>query len=355
MGENGDPLRIAMISYYLPTGSKIGVGDQVDALARAMIERGHHVDVISECPPSSDAPYRTVQLKLTGSLRTFRFATELRKIDFAGYDVIHAHGDDYWLWKRRAGAHIRTLHGSNLSEALHIRGVKERTRMCLLGLSEVLASVVADSAVVVSPGTRRWTPWVRRVIPNGVDLRHFRPDAAARVNYPVILFVGTWGGRKRGGELAAAFAREVRPRLADAELWMVTRDAPPDLPAGVRVLGRVSDERLRELYRQAWVFCLPSSYEGFGIPYIEAMASGTPVVATPKVGSRYVLEEGSGVLEKLDQLGPCLAALLDDLPRRQALAAAGLNRARSFSLESVTTQYQTLYREIIQHKGAQIK
>ena len=65
---------------------------------------------------------------------------------------------------------------------------------------------------------------------------------------------------------------------------MVTQDAPADPGAGITVLGRLDDEELAREYRAAWVFCLPSSYEGFGIPYAEAMASGTPVVATPNPG-----------------------------------------------------------------------
>ena len=51
------PLRIAMISYYLPSGSKIGVGYQVHALADELVRRGHHVDVFSECPPVPGARY----------------------------------------------------------------------------------------------------------------------------------------------------------------------------------------------------------------------------------------------------------------------------------------------------------
>ena len=58
---------------------------------------------------------------------------------------------------------------------------------------------------------------------------------------------------------------------------MVTQDAPPDPGPGVRVLGRLGAEALADAYRRAWVFCLPSDYEGFGIPYAEALASGTPV------------------------------------------------------------------------------
>ena len=102
------PLRIAMISYYLPSGSKIGVGYQVHELATELVRRGHTVDVISECPPVPDATYGHHRVVLSGSMRTFRFATQLRRVDLSGYDVLHAHGDDYWMWRRRVPRHVRT-------------------------------------------------------------------------------------------------------------------------------------------------------------------------------------------------------------------------------------------------------
>ncbi|GAA4836858.1 hypothetical protein GCM10023221_12660 [Luteimicrobium xylanilyticum] len=339
------PLKIAMISYYLPSGSKMGIGYQVHALATELTRRGHHVDVFSDCPPVDGATYRHRHIEMTGSARTFRFALALRRIDFSSYDVIHAHGDDYWMWRRRVPRHVRTLHGSCFEEARTIKGVREKARMVLLGLSEVLASVVADRTVVVSPATRRWYPWVHDVVPNGVDLTRFTPADGARADHPVVLFVGTWGGRKRGAELAAQFRDVVRPALPDAELWMVTRDAPVDPGDGVRVLGEVSDSELADAYRQAWVFCLPSDYEGFGIPYIEAMASGVPVVATPNPGARYVTDEGrAGVLADLPTVGAALAALLGDDRERPRLRVAGLARAEEFALSSVVQQYESIYR-----------
>jgi len=339
------PLRIAMISYYLPSGSKIGVGYQVHELATELVRRGHAVDVFSECPPVPGAVYGHRRIVLSGSLRTFRFATHLRRVDFSSYDVLHAHGDDYWLWRRRVPRHVRTLHGSCFEEALRIKGFKERARMILLGFSELLASLVADETVTVSPGTRRWTPWVRGVIPNGVDTRRFRPRPEKRSEQPVLLFVGTWGGRKRGGELVRAFTDAVRPVMTEAELWMVTQDAPEDPGSGVRVLGRLSDEELTETYSRAWVFCLPSAYEGFGIPYVEAMASGLPVVATPNVGSRYVTREGNdGILCEVDELGGTLVDLMRDEVRMRELGDAGVKRAMAFSLDAVVSQYEALYR-----------
>lgn len=341
----GRRLRIAMISYYLPSGSKIGVGYQAHELANEFARRGHTVDMYSECPPMEGARYGHYRINLSGPLRTFRFATHLRKVDFSGYDVIHAHGDDYWMWRPRVPVHVRTLHGSCFEEALRIKGVKEKTRMVLLGLSEVLASVVADVTVAVSPATLRWTPWVRTVIPNGIDTTRFHPRPAAKSDHPTVLFVGTWGGRKRGSELARIFSEEVRPAVPDAELLMVTRDAPDNPGDGVRVLGRLSDAELEQAYATAWAFCLPSSYEGFGIPYVEAMASGLPVVSVPNIGARYVTADGEfGVLAEMDGLGAALRRVLTDPDELDALSKAGLRRSRDFSLTRVADAYERVYR-----------
>lgn len=335
-----------MISYYLPSESKIGVGYQVHALADELVRRGHVVDVFSPCRPVPGARYGHVHVPLRGSLRTFRFAFEMRRRDLTSYDVLHAHGEDYWMWRRRVPMHVRTLHGSCFEEALRIRGAKEKARMVLLGLTEVLASVVADRTVLISPQTRRWTPWVSTVIPNGVDTAHFapRPGVGKRCE-PTVLFVGTWRGRKRGAELASLFADQVREKVPNARLRMVTQDAPRPLPDGVVALGRLDDETLADEYRRAWVFCLPSSYEGFGIPYAEAMAAGLPVVATPNVGARYVTDEGRyGALAELEHLAEPLIALLSDEHQRSRQSVASLERAGEFDLKRVADDYERVYR-----------
>lgn len=337
-------MRIAMISYYLPSGSKIGVGFQAHELANALVRRGHEVDMFSECAPVEGARYGHRQVHLTGSLRTFRFAWALRRLDFGGYDVIHAHGDDYWLWRRRARVHVRTMHGSSFEEAGRVPGLWEKLRMLLLGFSEVLATLVADATVAVSPATRRWTPWVRQVIPNGVDTDRFRPDPSKTADVPTVLFVGTWRNRKRGRDLAEAFQRDVLPVLPDARLEMVCRDAPADPGPGIVVLGELSDAQIVDAYQRAWVFCLPSDYEGFGIPYAEAMACGLPVVATPNIGARYVTDDGrAGVLTALDGLGTALSSLLLDTQHRADLARLSVQRGEAFAMHRVVAAYEDLY------------
>ena len=299
------PLNIAMISQYLPSESKIGSGYQAHYMANAMRRRGHQVTMFSLCGPSEGALYETSVVP-TNRPRTFRFAWNLRKLDLSRFDILHAHGDDYWLWSAGKPGHVRTMHGSCLAEAIYVPGLINKFRMLLLGLSEVLATVVADHTACVSKNTTAYYPWVKDVVVNGVDLAAFHPSAEQETD-PTILFVGTYGNRKRGHLLAEAFTRIIRPALPTARLWMVCGDAPA--AAGIDVLGHVPLEQLTTLYRRAWVFCLPSSYEGFGVPYVEAMASGTPVVATPNVGAKEVLANGKyGVLVGPRDLGPAIWA-----------------------------------------------
>lgn len=332
--------RLAMISLYLPGGSKIGSGYQAHGMANAFAARGWEVTMYSPCDRPEDAHYDHVKVDTGNSLRTFRFAWELTKVRWSKYDVVHAHGDDYLLWFR-SPVHIRTMHGSCLMEAVHIKGIKERLRMLLLGISEALACGAAHCTAAVSTNTVKSYPWIRKVIPNGVDLEKFKPGGEKAPD-PTILFVGTYKNRKRGALLMDVFQREILPDIPKAKLWMVCNDAP-EAP-GVTVFGRVTEDHLAQLYREAWVFCLPSSYEGFGVPYIEAMASGTSVAATPNPGSIEVLDSGHyGRLVEPESLGTALKELLQNTELRNQLESAGLARADFYSWRRITEQYEVLY------------
>jgi glycosyltransferase involved in cell wall biosynthesis len=341
-GETGS-LRIAMTSYYLPSQDKIGVGWMAHRLGNALIDRGHALTMFSPTSRPEDARYQHQQIPLRGKLRSFRWAWCVARIDPTGFDVLHAHGDDHLVARRSWPAHVRTLHGSCFDEALHIRGPRERLRMFLLGLTEVASAVRTPEVVGVSRNSLRWYPWLHRVIPNGVDTNRFSPGGQ-RDPRPTILFVGTYRRRKRGALLQEIFLDYVRPRVPDAQLWMVCDDAPA--VAGVEVLGRITDEELAERYRRAWVFCLPSTYEGFGVPYIEAMASGLAVVATPNLGAREILDNGRlGVLSSDEGLGRDLVRALIEDQRREQVAQLALREARDrYDWSVVAEAYEELYR-----------
>lgn len=334
-----------MTALYLPSGSKIGAGYAAHRLANATVALGHRVTMFSPCRKTDDAKYEHVMVPLSGRFSTFKWGIEVGRLDFAGFDVYHSHGDNHFRRRRNTPPHVRTLYGSCFSEAWHIKGAKERLRMFLLGLTEIVGTLRADRSVAISHNSRRFLPWISCVIPCGVDLTLFHPGP--KVEDPTIIFVGTYQRRKRGQLLMAAFGEHVLPVIPRARLWMVCSDAPP--APNVEVLDTLTDEALADRYRRAWVFCLPSSYEGFGVPYLEAMASGTPVVATPNPGSREVLQDGMfGTICAPDALGPTLISLLQDDQRRQRQADAGIEHAADFVWPTVAERYDRIYQELVE-------
>jgi phosphatidylinositol alpha-mannosyltransferase len=336
-GRSPRSLSIAMPVLYLPSESKMGVGWTAHRLANELVARGHMVTVFSPCARPADAQYEHVHVQLKGIGRTFRWGFALRRIDFRSYDVLHAHGDDHLVRaSRRPSVHVRTMHGSCFDEAVHIHGLKERLRMILLGLTEVVSAVRTPNVIGVSRSALRFYPWLHRTIPNGVDVDAFRPDGL-REEAPTVLFVGTYGGRKRGAMLMEQFAQSVLPAIPDAQLWMVCSDAP--VARNVHVLGRLSERELIDRYRRARVFCLPSSYEGFGIPYVEALAAGHLVVASKNKGAMELLTgvDGCDLVDDDELAAALVRALRSDLH-------GDPGRADAYSWANVVAAYEEVYR-----------
>jgi glycosyltransferase involved in cell wall biosynthesis len=251
------------------------------------------------------------------------------------------HGDD-WLYVRRSLPTVRTFYGSALDEARTATRWRRRYGQLVFFALELLASRMATTTYGLIPGDGRWYG-TSGSLGCGVDIDG---ATAARSPHPSILFVGTWHGRKRGRLLATAFSEYVRPRLTNAELIMVSDDVPPT--PGVTQVRHPTDAELRELYSQSWVFCLPSAYEGLGIPYLEAMAAGTPVLATHNPGANYLLDGGRyGELVEPSDLGRVLLELLTDSERRDRLSKLGIERATAFSWDNVCETYEAAYRDAI--------
>ena len=103
----------------------------------------------------------------------------------------------------------------------------------------------------------------------------------------------------------------MRPAVPDATLTIV---GPPGRAVkGVEYRTGITMSELAACYRSAWLYASPSRYEGFGLPYVEAMASGIPVVASPNPGSREVLEGGRfGVLASDEEFPTAIVDLLRD-------------------------------------------
>jgi len=338
-------MKIAMTHVDLPNESRGGVAFQAHYLANALVDRGHEVTMFTFSPVYADCRYQVHQYHLLSQwhrLKAFVFATRLASTNFDSFDIIHTHGDNYLLW----GQHpqVRTFHGSAQDEARSAVRLRRRLYQTVLALLEPIGAWIADFNVGVSQATKFRIPAVSQLIPCGVDTRHFSPGT--KTDQPTILFVGTVEGRKRGKFLADIFLKEVRDRFPQAELWMVADN--PIAGEGIINFGKVSLEMLCSLYQRAWLFCLPSTYEGFGVPYLEAMASGTAVIATPNPGAQEVLDRGKyGLIVKDDELGDQINHLLSDEKLRHSYAQKGLQHVQEFSWQQIAMQYETIYTNLL--------
>jgi glycosyltransferase involved in cell wall biosynthesis len=262
-------------------------------------------------------------------------------------DVLHLHGDD-WLMFHRALPTVRTLYGSAGFEARHATSLKRRAFQTVIAGLEYVSARLATLCYGIGPGVPAIYPTVGN-FDMGVDI----PDVVSldREPRPTILFVGTWEGRKRGKMLHRVFLEDVLPRVPEAELWMVSDRCEP--ARGVRCLGSPDDEELVSRYRRAWVLCHPSTYEGFGIPYAEAMANGIPIVSSPNPGAAYVLGEELGAVSIVQDraLGSALVRVLTDAAARRERAEKGRQRVPCFSWNVVVDQHLAAYRSAIAHFG----
>jgi glycosyltransferase involved in cell wall biosynthesis len=179
-----------------------------------------------------------------------------------------------------------------------------------------------------------------------------------QLDHKFVLYVGNIKPHKNLVRLIEAFS-DLRRTHDDLKL-LIIGDEISKLPAlrravhrnklhkYVRFLGYLKDDTLTVLYRLASVFVFPSLYEGFGLPPLEAMASGTPVV-TSNVSSLPEVTGDAAVLVDpydVDSIGDGMRRILDDPRLADELRLKGLKRAREFSWERSVEKTQRVYREV---------
>jgi glycosyltransferase involved in cell wall biosynthesis len=175
-----------------------------------------------------------------------------------------------------------------------------------------------------------------------------------------ILSLGTLEPRKNFQRLINAYqmvanSGQQTPRLViigghgwgNEELGKVVRES--GLDERVRLVGYVPDEDLPTLYRRAAVFVYPSLYEGFGLPPLEAMACGTPVVTSNISSIPEVVGEAAMLIDPYNtaEIAQAMASVLTNQGLRDTLRTSGLVRSRLFNWDKTARETLSLYREAI--------
>lgn len=355
--------------------------DRPDAPSMEQIAPGVRLMHVPAGPPVPLSP-----MEVAGHVSEFTEGVARMTAGDDDYDLVHSH---YWVsglsgielarrWDCPHAAMFHTLGAvkqmyQESEPAFRIAG-ERRVVACS---DAVIAATSHERAFLI--GRYGAESSQLHVAPCGIDLAKFHPNgleaARRRVDAalpdlgvfdgPGILFVGRLEPAKGADLLVQALPMiDARP---EANLWIVGGDERDEqererlrelaerreVGGRVRFVNAVGREQLPDLYRAASVCAVPSAYESFGLVAVEAMASGTPAVATRVGGLASTITHGStGMLvheRRPEQFAAAINRLLSDEPLRQRMGAAAATNMTVFSWPSVGASildvYETLLRE----------
>ncbi|MGQ0810048.1 MAG: glycosyltransferase family 4 protein [Nitrospiraceae bacterium] len=362
-------MKIVIAAWHLKNFN-VGLGrycrELIEAIGR--IDQTNHYDVLmpdDSCrfPIRPTMRYHTVRIPIFKR----RVWEQLSPWLAGRHDLIHFPYDSALAWKR--SKFVTTVHDlkpmlfrelaarANVSSLIERAWVGDRWQTMDHVLTDSVCSKHDLMRLVGFPAERV------TVVPPGVDLSRFRPAVERRIVHgarPYVLCVAGTDPTKNVETLVAAFARLPRSILdthdlvlaGDVQKRQIVQSAVRrhDLEKQTVFTGVVPDERLIELYQQAALFVFPSLYEGFGLPVLEAMACGCPVICSfasslPEVaGNAAILvdpEEANNLTEQMEHV------LMDPAARRE-LQEKGLVQAAQFSWDRTARETVAVYERVVE-------
>lgn len=345
--------------------------------------RGHRFDVfVPDLPPREDPVRANGALRFhpTGALTArppVRIAWEqtMYPLRLAGLRPALVHNLAYAAPLAWAGPSVLTIY--DLSFLRFPEAFKRGNRLYLSTITR-LSARRARRIVTISEHTKRDVVDLFGVSPERVDVTYLAADAryrplpsaeveafrrAQRLPEVFLFYLGTLEPRKNLVGLLEAYARMAIPRpplvVAGATGWRYSPifDRMRALRLGedeVRFLGFVPEEDLPLWYNAARLFTFPSLYEGFGLPILEAMACGTPVVTSnaaslPEVGGEAAIQVPPNAT---DLLAREMQRVVDDADQRARMRQAGLEQARRFRWETMADQTVQCYERAVHENAA---
>lgn len=339
-------MKIAFLNKHLPSDQQNGVSIQVHYLANALVELGNEVTCFSFSPAPEGSLYKTHLFTWNSNwplLRKFIPALKFRSVKSDSFDIMHYHGDDYLC--RKNLSRVRTFYGSALQEAIHAATLSRFLYQALFYFLEWISCLKQGRLVGISVNTTRSLPLIKTVISCGVPLQLFSPDSSARTSHPSILFIGGMQGRKRGSLLVRIFQESILPRYPDCTLTIVG----PQGCSGKNIIykPKLQESELVKQYRRHWIYCQVSSYEGFGVPVLEAMACATAVVAVRNAGAKEIITDGvDGFCCKDSDIAKCIIALIENETLRDCFCCKGLETVKKYDMKKIALTYIQVYQSI---------
>jgi glycosyltransferase involved in cell wall biosynthesis len=371
-------MRIGLDGYPL-SEPRTGVGHYTLELARALAvaNPGDQFELISPAPfdsgvqADSSIPNLAFIKAKSSSIRGHWWSVGLPLYaKRARLDLFHGTNFELPLWNRRRT--VLTIHDLSTLRypELHRLRQARRARLRLPLAAKIAGAIITPTEAVKSEVCARL-----RIKPDKVTAIHeaprgsFQPapprDMAAvksrlDIQDEFLLFVGTLEPRKNLLTVLKALEQilrhtSLRPQLviAGGQGWLMEKTFSFIHDSGInehlRLTGYLNDEDLRALYSSCQAFIYPSLYEGFGLPPLEAMACGAPVVASRIPALQETLEDAALLIDPLDVDGFAqgIVELLQTVERRRTMITHGPKHAARFSWEKAATETYEVYRRVV--------
>ncbi len=345
------------VRHLLPALASLESGDELIAYIPRSAASRRELAGDNTAPGVTHRPTSRMMLRWRGWLdgldlyhgTSFKFHTRGR---YGAVVTIHD------LWLDRYPQYSRKLLGQGISRLRARRRLRDAARVIAdsrhtaRDILEVY-EVPPENIVVIYPGT----PSAFFDAPAPDRLHDIRMRYGLDTK-PYLLFIGGATPRKNHRVLLQAFAGlpEIRK---ETQLVIVGdpyhRGLSVDdtvrefkLEGQVQCVGRVPTDDLKGLYAQAELFVFPSLYEGFGFPVLEAMACGTPVLASNRTSLPEVVGDAAVLVnpESSDELSEAIRRVLTDTSVRLSLRQRGLTRAKEFSWEATARQTRAVYQDV---------
>jgi glycosyltransferase involved in cell wall biosynthesis len=376
-------MRIGLDGFPL-SSAKTGVGHYTFELARALaaLSPAHRLELISPQPfPETVAdkvkPIPNLHLvnPRTNAITRRWWGIGLpRYVRRAALDVFHGTNYEVPLWNRNRT--VVTIHDLSvfLHPDKHEQRIARRARRRLPIMLRAAAMIVTPTEAVKREVCERF-----KVNPDQVTVtpeaprQSFQPLAASDyapiiqrlgIDENFILFVGTIEPRKNLLTLVRAFDQILRhtierPQLviAGGEGWLTDElhrfITQSNFGDRMRMTGYLDDHDLRALYSSCKAFVYPSLYEGFGLPPLEAMACGAPVIASRIPSLSEVLENNARFVDPLDEiaLATAIKELLANENERSRLSALGTKHAAKFSWDKTARLTMEVYERVLRKRA----
>ena len=361
-------LRIGIVSPYSLTVPG-GVQQQVLGLARSLRAKGHEVRVLGPCDgPPPDAfvtPLgNSLPTAVNGSIAPLApdasaALRTIRALNDEAFDVVHVHeplvpGPSLTALLVKMAPVVATFHSAGESAAYR---TFSRQLKWVASRIDIRVAVSKDAVELA----QRYIGGDYEILFNGIELRDYSsPSTTPREN--AVFFIGRHEERKGLSILLEAVSK----LPSDVRVWIAS-DGPQTAELKTRFasdsriewLGRISDSEKISRMSRASVFCAPSLHgESFGVVLLEAMAAGTPVVASNLDGYRNVATDDETALlvetGNVAGLASALARVLVDPRLAARLTANGREHAQRFSMDALADRYIEMYERALHMEATNI-